>query len=294
MDRQDYVIEVSHVSKSFKDNKVLKDVSLLCESGKIYGLVGHNGSGKTVLFKSICGFLSCDEGTITVNGKVMGKDKDMLTDAGIIIEDPGFLRTWSGYHNLEFLYTLRNKKNKDYLCSVLRKVGLDPALKRPVGKYSLGMRQRLALAQAIMEDPGILILDEPTAGLDPAERIRFRNLISELSENRIVILSTHIVSDVEYIAKDIWLMKDGKILQQGNLDEIVSSMPQKVWACQTSHEKAAKLMKQYKVSNMKSENGTVELRIISARQPLEHARLVRPNLEDVFLYYFGEKDGDME
>ena len=127
MDRQDYVIEVSHVSKSFKDNKVLKDVSLLCESGKIYGLVGHNGSGKTVLFKSICGFLSCDEGTITVNGKVMGKDKDMLTDAGIIIEDPGFLRTWSGYHNLEFLYTLRNKKNKDYLCSVLRKVGLDPA-----------------------------------------------------------------------------------------------------------------------------------------------------------------------
>ena len=137
-------------------------------------------------------------------------------------------------------------------------------------------------------------MDEPTAGLDPVERIRFRNLISELSENRIVILSTHIVSDVEYIAKDIWLMKDGKILQQGNLDEIVSSMPQKVWACQTSHEKAAKLMKQYKVSNMKSENGTVELRIISARQPLEHARLVRPNLEDVFLYYFGEKGGDME
>ena len=118
--------------------------------------------------------------------------------------------------------------------------------------------------------------------------------IRDRSENRIVILSTHIVSDVEYIAKDIWLMKDGKILQQGNLDEIVSSMPQKVWACQTSHEKAAKLMKQYKVSNMKSENGTVELRIISAKQPLEHAKLVRPNLEDVFLYYFGEKDGDME
>ena len=140
MDRQNYAIEVSHVSKSFKDNKVLRDVSLSCQSGKIYGLVGHNGSGKTVLFKSICGFLSCDEGTITVNGKVMGKDKDMLTDAGIIIEEPAFLRTWSGYHNLEFLYTLRNKKNKEYLYSVLRKVGLDPTLKRPVGKYSLGMR----------------------------------------------------------------------------------------------------------------------------------------------------------
>ena len=171
---------------------------------------------------------------------------------------------------------------------------LGSILKKPIRNLSGGQKRRVDIARALINCPKILILDEPTAGLDPAERIRFRNLISELSENRIVILSTHIVSDVEYIAKDIWLMKDGKILQQGNLDEIVSSMPQKVWACQTSHEKAAKLMKQYKVSNMKSENGTVELRIISARQPLEHARLVRPNLEDVFLYYFGEKDGDME
>ena len=168
------------------------------------------------------------------------------------------------------------------------------SIQQEVLLLSGGNQQKVVLAKWLATAPRVLILDEPTAGLDPVERIRFRNLISELSENRIVILSTHIVSDVEYIAKDIWLMKDGKILQQGNLDEIVSSMPQKVWACQTSHEKAAKLMKQYKVSNMKSENGTVELRIISARQPLEHARLVRPNLEDVFLYYFGEKGGDME
>ena len=209
MDRQDYVIEVSHVSKSFKDNKVLKDVSLLCESGKIYGLVGHNGSGKTVLFKSICGFLSCDEGTITVNGKVMGKDKDMLTDAGIIIEDPGFLRTWSGYHNLEFLYTLRNKKNKDYLCSVLRKVGLDPALKRPVGKYSLGMRQRLALAQAIMEDPGILILDEPITGLDPSTTQDFYRVIRHLNreENVAVLMVSHDIQNIVVQANKILHLK---------------------------------------------------------------------------------------
>ena len=210
MDRQDYVIEVSHVSKSFKDNKVLKDVSLLCESGKIYGLVGHNGSGKTVLFKSICGFLSCDEGTITVNGKVMGKDKDMLTDAGIIIEDPGFLRTWSGYHNLEFLYTLRNKKNKDYLCSVLRKVGLDPALKRPVGKYSLGMRQRLALAQAIMEDPGILILDEPTAGMDYDSVEKFVQQIKKLkAKGKTILLITHDLYQIESFADYILLLNEG-------------------------------------------------------------------------------------
>lgn len=134
-----------------------------------------------------------------------------------------------------------------------------------------------------------MILDEPTAGLDPEERIRFRNLISELSQNRIVILSTHIVSDVEYIAKDIWLMKDGKIVQQGNLDDILTSIQSKVWSCLTIQEKAAQLMKQYKVSNMKSENDGVELRIISTNQPIENAKLVQPSLEDVFLAYFGEK-----
>ena len=214
MDRQDYVIEVSHVSKSFKDNKVLKDVSLLCESGKIYGLVGHNGSGKTVLFKSICGFLSCDEGTITVNGKVMGKDKDMLTDAGIIIEDPGFLRTWSGYHNLEFLYTLRNKKNKDYLCSVLRKVGLDPALKRPVGKYSLGMRQRLAIAQAIMEKPDILILDEPLNGLDKTGAEEFRNLFLTMrNEGKLILIATHNKEDIDMLCDKVYEMDAGYLTE---------------------------------------------------------------------------------
>lgn len=220
MDRQDYVIEVSHVSKSFKDNKVLKDVSLSCESGKIYGLVGHNGSGKTVLFKSICGFLSCDEGTITVNGKVMGKDKDMLTDAGIIIEEPGFLRTWSGYHNLEFLYTLRNKKNKDYLCSVLRKVGLDPALKRPVGKYSLGMRQRLALAQAIMEDPGILILDEPMNGLDKNGVREIRELLLKMKEeNKLIILASHNREDIEVLCDEVYEMEGG-VISKANVSSL--------------------------------------------------------------------------
>ena len=180
MNEKKYIIEVSHVNKSFKNNKVLKDVTLRCESGRIYGLVGHNGSGKTVLFKTICGFLACDEGTVSVNGKVMGKDKDMLTEAGIIIEDPGFLRNWSAYHNLEFLYTIRNRPDKSYLHSVLNTVGLDPKLKRPVGKFSLGMRQRLALAQAIMEDPPILILDEPMNGLDKNGVAEIRELLLKM------------------------------------------------------------------------------------------------------------------
>ena len=142
----------------------------------------------------------------------MGKDKDMLTDAGIIIEDPGFLRTWSGYHNLEFLYTLRNKKNKDYLCSVLRKVGLDPALKRPVGKYSLGMRQRLALAQAIMEDPGILILDEPMNGLDKNGVREIRELLLKMKEeNKLIILASHNREDIEVLCDEVYEMEGGVI-----------------------------------------------------------------------------------
>lgn len=210
MNEKKYIIEVSHVNKNFKNNKVLKDVTLRCESGRIYGLVGHNGSGKTVLFKTICGFLSCDEGTVSVNGKVMGKDKDMLTEAGIIIEDPGFLRNWSAYHNLEFLYTIRNRPDKSYLHSVLNTVGLDPKLKRPVGKFSLGMRQRLALAQAIMEDPPILILDEPMNGLDKNGVAEIRELLLKMkNENRLIILASHNREDIEILCDEVYEMEDG-------------------------------------------------------------------------------------
>ena len=214
MSEKRHVIEVSHVNKNFRDNKVLKDVSLRCESGKIYGLVGHNGSGKTVLFKIICGFLSCDEGTVSVDGKIMGKDKDMLTEAGIIIEDPGFLRNWSAYHNLEFLYTIRNKKDKASLYSILKKVGLDPKMKRPVGKFSLGMRQRFAIAQAIMEDPGILILDEPMNGLDKngVEEIR-RLLLQMKQENKLIILESHNREDIDVLCDEVYEMEAG-VLQK--------------------------------------------------------------------------------
>lgn len=212
MNREQCVIEVLHVSKNFKNVQVLKDVSLRCESGKIYGLVGHNGSGKTVLFKTICGFLSCDQGSVSVNGKVMGRDKDMLTEAGIIIEEPGFLRSWSAYRNLEFLYTLRNKKNKSHLFSVLRQVGLDPGLRRPVGKYSLGMRQRFALAQAIMEDPKILILDEPMNGLDKNGVKEIRELLLEMKkQNKLILLASHNREDIQVLCDEVYEMEDGKL-----------------------------------------------------------------------------------
>lgn len=203
-------IKVDNISKSFKDTPVLKHVTLSCESGKIYGIVGHNGSGKTVLFKCICGFLTCDQGSIWIDNKKMGKDIDMLTSAGVIIEEPGFLRNWSGYHNLDFLWTIRKKKDKEYLYSVLEKVGLNPKLKRPVGKYSLGMRQRLAIAQAIMEDPQILVLDEPMNGLDKNGVKEMRNLFLQMKkENKLILLASHNREDIDTLCDEVYEMDNG-------------------------------------------------------------------------------------
>ncbi len=204
------VIEIDHVYKTFKNNQVLTDITLRFQGGNIYGIIGHNGSGKTVLFKCICGFYNCTRGAIRVNNQQMGKDLDMLTDAGIIIEEPGFLRRWSAYRNLEFLYTIRNKKDKEYLYSVLERVGLDPRLRRPMGKYSLGMRQRFAIAQAIMENPGILILDEPMNGLDRKGVLEMRELFLQMKkEGKLILLASHNREDIEILCDEVYELENG-------------------------------------------------------------------------------------
>lgn len=212
MKSSDILIEINNISKSFKDTKVLNNVNLKCNSGKIYGIIGHNGSGKTVLFKCICGFLHVDKGQILVNNRVMGKDMDMLTNAGVIIEEPGFLKGWSAYHNLEFLYTIRNKNNKEHLYNVLRMVGLDPLLRKPVDKYSLGMKQRFAIAQAIMENPSILILDEPMNGLDKNGVEEMRELFVKMKEeNKLIILASHNKDDIEFLCDEVYEIENGQM-----------------------------------------------------------------------------------
>ena len=206
-------IEVQNVVKRFRDQVVLKNVSISFEKGRIHGIVGRNGSGKTVLFKCICGLMHPEEGVIVVNGKRVGRDVDMPEDIGAIIEAPGFLPNYSGYKNLRFLANIRRKIGKEEILNVLKTVGLDPESRKHVGKYSLGMRQRLGIAQAIMEDPEILILDEPMNGLDNAGVQDIRALLLELkAQGKTILLASHNHEDIAALCDTVHEM-DGGVLE---------------------------------------------------------------------------------
>ncbi len=204
-------LEVCNGSKRFGKHQVLKNVNLKCSSGKIYGIVGYNGSGKTVLFKCICGFLRLDEGTISINGQ-QKKNGEMLTNAGIIIEGPAYVKGRSAYQNLEYLYTIHNKKDPQYLYSILEKVGLDANSKKSVGTFSMGMKQRLAIAQAIMEKPEFLILDEPMNGLDKRGVDEMRKLFLELkAEGKTMLFASHNREDIEILCDEVYEMDEGQL-----------------------------------------------------------------------------------
>lgn len=206
-------IEVQNVVKRFRDQVVLKNVSISFEKGQIHGIVGRNGSGKTVLFKCICGLMHPEEGVILVNGKRVGRDVDMPEDIGAIIEAPGFLPNYSGYKNLRFLANIRRKIGKEEILNVLKTVGLDPESRKHVGKYSLGMRQRLGIAQAIMEDPEILILDEPMNGLDNAGVQDIRALLLELkAQGKMILLASHNHEDIAALCDTVHEMDGGVLL----------------------------------------------------------------------------------
>ena len=203
-------ISVQNITKRFGEETVLTDVSHDFEEGKIHGIVGNNGSGKTVMMKCICGFLIPTKGKIFVNYKQVGKDCDFPDDIGIIIETPGFLPTVSGMKNLQILASLKRKIGSETIRDTIRRVGLDPSMKKHVGKYSLGMRQRLGIAQAIMEDPSILILDEPLNGLDKHGVKEMRELIKGLrGQGKTIILASHNQGDIDELCDTVCEMDAG-------------------------------------------------------------------------------------
>lgn len=204
------IISVKNLSKDFGQERVLHSVTRDFERGRIHGIVGNNGSGKTVLMKCICGFLIPTEGEVIVNGKRVGKDVDFPPGLGLIIETPGFLPNMTGVKNLEILASLNKKIGLEEIAAAIRRVGLDPLMKKPVGKYSLGMRQRLGIAQAIMEDPSLLILDEPLNGLDKHGVAEMRKLIKRLKEQgKTILLASHNQGDIDELCDTVCEMDAG-------------------------------------------------------------------------------------
>lgn len=288
-------VKFHDLTKKFGNFTAVDHMNLTMTNG-VYGLLGVNGAGKTTMMRMLCTLLSPTSGNITCDGKDifdMGSEYRKLL--GYLPQDFGFYPEFTVQDYLMYISSLKGVRPviaKKRVSELISRVGLSKVAGRKMKKLSGGMKRRAGIAQAMLNDPAILILDEPTAGLDPSERIRFRNLISELSEERLVLLSTHIVSDIEYIANQIWLMKDGRLVRSGTSDELIRSMPVKVWESFTDRNAVSSLMEKYKISNIKVEPDGVELRIISGEKPLPDARCIEASLEDVFLYYFGERTGN--
>jgi ABC-type multidrug transport system, ATPase component len=207
------MISVNNVTKWFGEQEVLSDIFVRLDSGKIYGLVGRNGCGKTMLMKCICGFVKPTSGKIVINGNVLGKDMDVPEHMGIIIENPGFIPYYSGYKNLRLLASVRGKTGKKEIAEYMEMVGLDAKSKKHVSKYSLGMRQKLGIVQAIMERPEILLLDEPMNGLDRKSVELVRNLIKKTADaGAVVLLSSHNQEDIDTLCDVVYHMEDGRII----------------------------------------------------------------------------------
>ena len=206
------VISIHDLTKTFRGNTVLNNVSLEIEAGTVTGLIGRNGSGKTMLMKCICGLISPTSGSVTVQGKRVGKDVDIPDNIGVIIETPGFLPNFSGYKNLMQLARIRQKIGKNEIRAAMERVGLNPDDKKHVGKYSLGMRQRLGLAQAIMENPELLILDEPMNGLDKDGVKEMRQYLLDLkAQGKTILIASHSAEDIDVLCDTVCEMDKGRL-----------------------------------------------------------------------------------
>ena len=282
-------ISLRNVSKQYKGKYALKDFTTELTEG-VYGLLGANGAGKTTLINIFVGILGSDGGTVLIDGQDAGTlGKDFLSKIGYMPQYPIFYRDFTVMDFLLYMCALKgipDKQGKKRVLELLGIVNLSDAKEKKIGALSGGMRQRVGIVQAMLGDPEILILDEPTAGLDPSERIRFRNLISKFAQGRTILLATHIVSDVECIAKEIMILKEGSLITQGTTDTLEQNIYGKVWEVTVNGEDAARLGSQYYVSNMKQQGERFLVRIVSDILPASDAVNVSPNLEDVFLYYF--------
>ncbi|MBU3127219.1 ABC transporter ATP-binding protein [Clostridium tagluense] len=283
-------LRIDKVTKKFKDILAVNNLSVSLSNG-IYGLLGPNGSGKTTLLRIIADVMTPTEGNIYLEGKskkVLEEDyRDLL---GYMPQEMGFYKNFTPKKFLYYISELKGidkREAKEKIGELLKFVNLEKDKNKKIGRLSGGMRQRLGIAQALLNDPKILILDEPTAGLDPNERIRFKNLISNISKDKIVILSTHIVSDVEFIANEILIMKEGALIGKATPSEFIKKLRGKVWSLTITEDELYELDSKYKIVNTYREKDSIVVRIVGDEKPLEYAKAQEANLEDVFFYYIG-------
>lgn len=287
-------LQLQNLSKQYGTKCAVGDVSA-CLTPGIYGLLGANGAGKTTLMRMICGVLKPTSGDIRLNGKTVRElGEQYYTHLGYMPQDFGFYPDFTAREFMLYMAAVKgisSKEAKEKTDRLLKMVNLYDVSNKKIKSFSGGMKQRLGIAQAELNNPSILILDEPTAGLDPKERVRFRNIISDFAKEKIVILSTHIVSDVSYIADTILMMKNGRFLLQESMDTVTDDIEGKVWEVLVDERTATEYSRRFSVVNLHHENKLVRLRIVSDFPPAADALTVEPSLEDLFLYHFGEVSG---
>lgn len=288
------VLETHRLSKAYKGVQALQDFNLKLTPG-ILGLLGPNGAGKSTLMRMLATITKPTEGSILWNGREVAKDPEALRSVlGYLPQDFGVYPSLSAQEFLEYMAAIkgmRGEKARRKISGLLDLVNLRDAARRPLGGYSGGMRQRVGIAQALLNDPQLLIVDEPTVGLDPEERVRFRNLLSDLAGERIVILSTHIVSDVEATATDIAILHQGHLKARARPEELLSQMEGAVWEWMADSQELPALKQQFLVSGTLRRMDGVEVRAVSAGRPCTEARPVTPNLEDVYLATVAQRQG---
>ncbi|MCM1155251.1 MAG: ABC transporter ATP-binding protein [Roseburia sp.] len=280
-------LEFINLEKCFKEKTAVQSLNMRLEHG-VYGLLGENGAGKTTLMRMICGILEPTQGRILCDSMEIGQMGSAYRSLlGYLPQDFGYYEDFTAYRFLNYMAALKALPEdyaKNRIDELLELVDLTAVKNKKLKTFSGGMIRRIGIAQALLNNPEILILDEPTSGLDPKERVRFRNIISSLGKNRIVILSTHIVSDVEYIADRIMIMKNGKMIRSGTEAEIAEDVKDCVWKCLVSEKEAEELNTRYIVSNLKNQGEQVELRIVSKEKPTAAAEKLDVTLEDIYLY----------
>ncbi len=287
------MLKIEKVSHLYKDQEALKSID--CElSPGIYGLLGPNGAGKSTLLRILVDVLAPTDGRILYNNRAIG------ALGASYREQLGYLpQEFQGYSQFtaeEFLKYVANLKGLDAKTArvrvkhVMALVGLTSASRKKLKGYSGGMRRRVGIAQALLNNPKVLILDEPTAGLDPSERIRLRGILSQLAQDTIIILSTHIVSDIEYVADEVLLLKEGQLIEKASPRELLAKLDRQVWTVQVPHNELRTYTTAYPVSNLQLQEGYVDIRIVSQAKPHDNAQPAEPRMEDLYVYYFGGRD----